>query len=125
MRKISVPLTSQKAKIARDQAEREGYDARVANKTVGANPHTSGPSWTGWRVGWFRANGWLAIKAAQMTKSDVHVVDEECASRPRILASFETVAAAEAYIGRLEITQPDKVRRGGFGIDAPEEKVNS
>ena len=57
MRKIAVSKTQAAAKLARDRAEREGYDARCAGKTVGQNPYKSGPAWTGWRVGWYRANG--------------------------------------------------------------------
>lgn len=53
-----------------------------------------------------------------------HVIDEEGVDFPK-LASFETVAECEAYITDLEKVQPDKVHRGGFGIDTPEEKVNS
>lgn len=52
---------------------------------------------------------------------NVHVVDEELAE-PAIIASFDTVAQAEDYIA--ELPDLDKVERGGYGIDAPENKIN-
>lgn len=56
---------------------------------------------------------------------DCYVIDEGAEGGPKTIASFETVKDAEDYIAELEKSQPDKVHRGGFGIDAPEEKVNS
>jgi hypothetical protein len=52
---------------------------------------------------------------------DCHVIDEGTLSK---LASFATVRECEEFIGQLEKVQPHKVRRGGFGIDAPDHKVN-
>ena len=53
---------------------------------------------------------------------DCLVVDEE--DDAKIIASFDNVTECEAYIIGLAQTQWAKVTRGGFGIDAPEEKVN-
>ena len=57
MRKIAVSPAAAKAKLLRDAAEREGYAARQEGKMVGQNPYPSGQGWSGWRVGWDRANG--------------------------------------------------------------------
>lgn len=53
-----------------------------------------------------------------MTKK-VFVIDEE--SNPiRKIARFHTIVEAEDFIAKLEESDPEKVHRGGFGIDAPE-----
>jgi hypothetical protein len=53
---------------------------------------------------------------------DCHVVDEE--NHLATLGSFTSVAECEEHIAKLEVLDPDKVHRGGFGIDAPEHKTN-
>lgn len=59
-----------------------------------------------------------------MTKKNCHVIDEEKKDGCRIIHSFATVAECESKIAEIEKTEPEKVHRGGFGIDAPEAKVN-
>lgn len=59
-----------------------------------------------------------------MVRADVFVVDEEAMPEPRILAAFTSVSAAEHFVAALEKHQAAKVHRGGFGIDAPEHKIN-
>ena len=39
------------------------------------------------------------------------------------LAQFETVADAVAFIAAREAINPDGVRDGAYGVDAPEEKL--
>lgn len=53
----------------------------------------------------------------------VAVVDKEALLRP-IMGRFPTIEAAEQWLAEREALQGDKVRRGGFGIDAPEAMVN-
>lgn len=55
-------------------------------------------------------------------EQDCHVIDEE--NDHKIVASFDCVVLCEAYIIGLAQSEWAKVHRGGFGIDAPELKVN-
>lgn len=57
-------------------------------------------------------------------EKQVKVIDEEDNNGPFIIASFYTVKEAEDFIEEQNTIDPDKVHRGGFGIDAPEELVN-
>lgn len=58
-----------------------------------------------------------------MTKTrDCHVIDEE--QDHRKVASFGSVAECEQFIAMREKVEPSKVHRGGYGIDAPEDKTN-
>jgi hypothetical protein len=55
----------------------------------------------------------------------VCIVDEENNNGPLVLKRFDTIAEAENWIAEQEKIDPDKVHRGGFGIDAPEEMLNN
>lgn len=50
----------------------------------------------------------------------VALIDEESKPNPTVIDRFNTIQEAVARIDEYEKTQPDKVYRGGFGIDAPE-----
>jgi hypothetical protein len=57
----------------------------------------------------------------------VAVIDEELIgpdNRVTVVARFDTVAEAEAYIDAQMKVNPSKVIRGGYGIDAPEDMAN-
>lgn len=63
----------------------------------------------------------LINKALAPSNSDtlkVAIVDEEATNGPQVIKRVSTVTEAELYIAELEKTQPEKVHRGGFGIDA-------
>lgn len=47
------------------------------------------------------------------------VVDEESEPNPVVLQRFATLAEAEAWIAEMEKSNPEKVHRGGYGIDGP------
>ena len=53
----------------------------------------------------------------------VCVVDQ-AGDRPTVIKRFETIRQAEQFIETLEITMPEDVHAGRFGIDAPETMVN-
>lgn len=53
----------------------------------------------------------------------VAIVDES-GGAIRVVGLFATVAEAEAWIADAEKREPEKVHRGDYGIDAPEEMVN-
>jgi hypothetical protein len=59
-----------------------------------------------------------------MKKLPVALVDEESKPNPTVIGRFSTIDEAVEEINRLEKTQPEKVHRGGFGIDAPEEMLS-
>lgn len=54
----------------------------------------------------------------------VVVVDEEAEGGPRVIARCKTIKQAEDLIDAFSLIDPDKVYRGGFGIDAPENLIN-
>ena len=53
-----------------------------------------------------------------MAKNRVVVVDEEARKNVKRFASIE---AAEQWIAKQEKVEPEKVHRGGYGIDYPED----
>jgi hypothetical protein len=61
-------------------------------------------------------------------RKQVTITDEESATKPgdrlRVVARFNTVKEAEDWIAEREKIDPDKVHRGGYGINAPEKMVN-
>lgn len=64
------------------------------------------------------------IEGAPRPGCPVAVVDEEAKPGPRVVARFRTIAEAERHIAHEARGNPEKVARGGFGIDAPEEMTN-
>jgi hypothetical protein len=58
-----------------------------------------------------------------MSQRVVTVTDEEkidANNRVTVVASFGTIAEAEEWIAARETVDPEKVHRGGYGINAPE-----
>jgi hypothetical protein len=59
-------------------------------------------------------------------KKPVTVVDNESATKPgqrvKVLRRFRTIHEAELWIDTRK--DRDKIERGGYGIDAPEEMTN-
>lgn len=53
----------------------------------------------------------------------VAIVDEEHDGGPKVVARTTTLREAENWIAEREKSEPEKVHRGGYGIDAPEEVV--
>lgn len=54
----------------------------------------------------------------------VCLIDEEAEGGPRIIQRFSCIQQAEAAIAEMKKSNPAKVYRGGFGIDAPEDMLN-
>lgn len=50
----------------------------------------------------------------------VALIDEETKPNPTIIGRFHTIDEAVAWIDKEELVNPEKVHRGGYGIDAPE-----
>lgn len=53
----------------------------------------------------------------------VAIIDEESKTF-KVIKRVETIQEAEAWIEEYTKIDPDKVYRGGFGIDAPEYMIN-
>jgi hypothetical protein len=69
----------------------------------------------------------ITTKQAQRVL-DVAVIDEEQTyvdghgrTRYVVVAVFATLAEAEDFVAELEKRDPEKVHRGGYGIDGPEQ----
>lgn len=56
--------------------------------------------------------------------AQVSVIDEEAAGGPCVIARFETIRQAEYFLATSATIGPDQLKRGGYGIDAPETMVN-
>lgn len=52
-------------------------------------------------------------------KKKVAIVDEETKPNPTVISYFNTIKEAEDWIAKEELTNPEKVHRGGYGIDVP------
>lgn len=50
----------------------------------------------------------------------VAIVDVEHPDGPKVVARVATVREAEEWVARQEKVDPEKVHRGGYGIDGPE-----
>lgn len=59
------------------------------------------------------------VKRILAADPPVAVVDERAEGGPKVIKRFDTIAQAEAYVGKLP-----EVESGRYGIDAPEEMVN-
>jgi hypothetical protein len=54
----------------------------------------------------------------------VAIIDEETTPNPTIIKKVSSIEDAETWIAEQEKINPEKVYRGGYGIDAPEEMFN-
>jgi hypothetical protein len=50
----------------------------------------------------------------------VSIVDEESKPTPTVIKKVSSIKEAEQWIAEQESIDPQKVHRGGYGIDAPE-----
>jgi hypothetical protein len=74
-----------------------------------------------------RTNAWESgarFKLGLQSSLPVCVVDEETKPNPTVINRFSTIEEATQWIEDQIRINPDKVHRGGYGIDAPEEMIN-